>query len=76
MSQPTQEERLSALENQCYIMYLQLNALTKLLLDKEILSQEIVTKEMDNLNTEIVKVTKGLIEKAEAEEAPSAVPAE
>jgi len=69
--QPTIEERLAALENQCYIMYLQLNAETKLFLDKEILTQDEITKEMDNLNGEIVNVTQSLMEQ-EGSETPEA----
>lgn len=67
-TKPTLDQRLSALENQAYIMYLQLNAVTKLLLDKDILTQDEITSEMDTLNEEIQKMTKEMVE-GSAEEA-------
>jgi hypothetical protein len=58
MSEPTIEQRLGALENQAYIMYLQLNALTKILInDKDLLSQEDLTGEMDALNQQIQEMS-------------------
>lgn len=68
MEEPTIEQRLGALENQAYIMYLQLNALTKILVnDKELVTQEELTAEMDELNTQIQNIAEG----AAAEEAPA-----
>lgn len=70
MEEPTMEQRLGALENQAYIMYLQLNALTKLLVnDKDIVTQEELTAEMDELNTQIQNI-------AEGQDAPAAEEAE
>lgn len=76
----TPEQRLEALENQLYVIYLQVNGLTKLLLDKEVVTQEEVSTEMEALNQEIFRVTKEIIEKqggeAEtADEAPAEAPA-
>lgn len=64
------EERLSALENQSYVMYLQLNGITKILIDKGIVDKEDLTKEMDDLNTQLFEVTKEMREK-ELQENPS-----
>lgn len=53
---PTLEQRLTALENQAYIMYLQLNAVTKIGLDKGAFTHEEVTELMDELNSQIQEV--------------------
>ena len=63
----TAEQRMESLENQFYLAYLQLNALTKLLVEKDIIQQEEISTEMETLNKEIYKVTNELIEKAKAE---------
>lgn len=68
---PSMEERLGALENQCFVMYLQLNAITKILIDGGTLDKEILTKEMDDLNKQLYEVTKEMMEKAATEEAPA-----
>ena len=60
---PTPEERLAALENQSFIMYLQLNAVTKILIDKGILDKESLTQEMDELNKQLYDITMELMEK-------------
>ena len=57
MSEINLEDRLSAVENQAYIMYLQLNGLTKIILEKNLLTQEELTKEMDELNKQIQQTT-------------------
>lgn len=60
---PTMEERLGALENQCFVMYLQLNAITKILIDGGKLDKEQLTKEMDDLNKQLYDVTMEMINK-------------
>jgi len=67
----TYEQRISALENQLYVIYLQANAITKLMLDKGVVTHEEVTKEMDDLNAEIFKVTSDVI--SQTDEAAEAV---
>lgn len=51
----TFEERFAALEHQCYLMYLQLNAITQLLVDGGTLEKEKIGKQMDGMHNEIVK---------------------
>ena len=63
---PTQEERLAALENQSFIMYLQLNAVTKILIDKGVLDKEVLTQEMDELNKQLYDITMELMDKDKA----------
>jgi hypothetical protein len=53
----TLEERLTAIENQCYFMYLQLGSVTKLLLEKEIITQDAMKQNMDELNKELFELT-------------------
>jgi hypothetical protein len=68
MSEPTIEQRLGALENQAYIMYLQLNALTKIIVnDKELVSQEELTAEMDSLNQQIQEMSEEMAAEAAGE---------
>lgn len=69
---PTFEERLAALENQSFIMYLQLNAVTKILVDKEILAKDVLTAEMDELNKQLYDITMELIDKDKAKAAEEA----
>ncbi len=57
MAEISMEERLAALENQSYVMYLQLNAATKILIDKGLLDKELITKEMDELNNHLYQIT-------------------
>jgi len=70
VDQMTVEERVIAIENQLYILYLQINAITKLIIEKGIFEQEEITSNMESLNQEIYKVTQDLMEKASAEPAP------
>lgn len=63
---PSFEERLGALENQCFVMYLQLNALTKIFIDEGKLDKETLTKEMDDLNKQLYDVTMEMINKDQA----------
>lgn len=74
MPVPSPEERLAALENQSFIMYLQLNAVTKILIDNGIIDKEKLTAEMDELNKQLYDVTMEMMarDKAAAEEAPAA----
>lgn len=46
-------ERFEALEEQCYLMYLQLNAITQLLVDNGILLKEQIKTTMDGMHGEI-----------------------
>jgi hypothetical protein len=66
MAEISMDERLAALENQSYVMYLQLNAATKILIDKEILDKELITKEMDELNNHLFAITQEIQEQGEA----------
>ena len=52
MEQPSLE-RFEALEHQCYLMYLQLNAVTQLLVDNGILLKEQIKTTMDGMHGEI-----------------------
>lgn len=70
--QLTDAERMDALENQLYVIYLQLNAATKLLLDKGVITHDEMTKEMDVLNKEIFKLTADVMDKVKAEGAEAA----
>jgi uncharacterized membrane protein YukC len=63
MAEISIDERLAALENQSYVMYLQLNAVTKILIDKEVIDKDTITKEMDELNNHLFEITKELQEK-------------
>lgn len=74
MAEITFEERLAALENQSYVMYLQLNAATKILIDKEILDKEMITKEMDELNDHLYKITQEIQTQGEPDEEATAEP--
>ena len=46
-------ERFEALEHQCYLMYLQLNAVTQLLVDHGILLKDQIGTVMDGMHSEI-----------------------
>ena len=48
-------KRTEAIENQAYILYIQMNAVCKMLIEKEIISKDELTKNMDELNDEIYK---------------------
>jgi hypothetical protein len=65
----TIEQRVAALENQLYVIYLQTNSITKLMLDKGMTTHDELTKEMDDLNQEIFKITAEVMEKVAAESA-------
>lgn len=56
----TFEERFAALEHQCYLMYLQLNAITQLLVDGGTLEKEKIGKQMDGMHNEIIKAVEEL----------------
>jgi nucleoside-triphosphatase THEP1 len=58
----TQLEKFQALEQQCYIMYLQLHALTKLLTDKEVLTQDEISEEMEEMNKNLVNMVTEILE--------------
>ena len=61
------EERFAALEHQCYLMYLQLNAITQLLVDGGTLEKENIGKQMDGMHNEIVKAVEEIQETVGAE---------
>jgi hypothetical protein len=65
------EERFGALEHQCYLMYLQLNAVTQLLVESNNLQREDIGKKMDTMHEEVVSAVKQ-IQEEEAEEAANA----
>lgn len=46
-------ERFAALEHQAYLMYLQLNAVTQILVEKDVIVKEEIGKLMDIMHTEI-----------------------
>lgn len=54
------EEKFAALEHQSYLMYLQLNAITQLLVDNNTLEKDKIGKQMDNMHSEIVKAVEEL----------------
>ena len=56
------DERFGALEHQCYLMYLQVNAITQLLVDKEILKKEDIGAQMDAMHLEVVSSVQKLQE--------------
>ena len=60
------EERFASLEHQNYLMYLQLNAITKLLTDNGFLVKEQIGALMDSMHEEI-EVSVNEIEKEEEE---------
>lgn len=57
------EEQITALEHKCYMMFLQLNALTELLVKNNILSKEDIGKTMDSIHDEILRSISELDEK-------------
>lgn len=61
------KDRLFGLENQTYVMYLQLNAITKILVDKDIISKELLTEEMDDLNKKISEVAEEIQKQEQAD---------
>jgi len=65
------EDRFIGMEKQSFVMYLQLNAITKLLLDKEIIEREQITAEMDALNQQLHDITQELMEQQGAEAEPA-----
>jgi hypothetical protein len=74
------EERFAALEHQSYLMYLQLNAVTQLLVDSGVLEKEKIGKQMDGMHNEIIKAVEELQsayeedqETKEANDTPSVV---
>lgn len=60
------EERFGALEHQCYLMYLQLNAVTQLLVNQEVLKKEDIGSQMDGMHVEVVSAVNKLNEAEEA----------
>lgn len=60
------EKRIEALENQAYILYLQLNAVTKQIIEKGTLDKDQLTKDMDELNDQLYKVAQEGFEEEEA----------
>lgn len=66
------EERFGALEHQCYLMYLQVNAVTQLLVDGGILKKEDIGAQMDGMHLEVVSAVQKL---QEDEVAPEETPA-
>lgn len=56
------EEKYQALEQQCYLMYVQLHSLTKILVDANVVSQSKLSEEMEELNRELIKLTAEIIE--------------
>lgn len=53
-----QSQQIEALENQAYILYLQLNGLTKQLIEKSVIDKDQLTKDMDELNDQLYEVAK------------------
>jgi hypothetical protein len=71
------DERFGALEHQCYLMYLQLNAITQLLVDKDLLKKEEIGALMDSMHLEVVSAVNKLQESEdEALSTPIEPPAE
>jgi hypothetical protein len=64
------EERFGALEHQCYLMYLQLNAVTQLLVDQGVLKKEDIGAQMDGMHVEVVSAVNKLQEAEEEAVAP------
>ena len=52
------QKQVEALENQAYILYLQLNAVTKQSLEKGTLDKDQLTKDMDDLNDQLYNIAK------------------
>lgn len=61
-------QQIEALENQAYILYLQLNAITKQLIEKNVIDKDQLTKDMDELNDQLYKVAQESIDDAPVEE--------
>jgi hypothetical protein len=55
------EQRIDALENQLYIIYLQVNSISKLLIENETVSREDLLKEMNSLNGELYQLTQEVV---------------
>lgn len=66
LNNPSIDERVAALENQCYLMYLQINGVTAELIEKGTLTKEELTAAMDRINQELYEVTMEMIEKEKA----------
>lgn len=60
------DERFASLEHQCYLMYLQLNAITQLLVNNSTLSKDDIGKQMDGMHTEIEKAVEELQSEVES----------
>jgi hypothetical protein len=60
-------KRFLALEHQSYIMYLQLNALTALLVNGEVVDKDKLVASMDEMNLEIQKITEEIDKEGAAE---------
>lgn len=65
------DERFAALEHQCYLMYLQLNAITQLLVDNGTLEKESIGTQMDNMHLEVVSAVQKIQENVEEVAAPT-----
>ena len=48
------DDRFAALEHQCYLMYLQLNAITQLLVTNDVLKKEEIGSIMDQMHGDVV----------------------
>ena len=66
---PPIEDRLTALEHQSFIMYLQLNALTKIFVeDKKLVSREDLMAEMEDIHKKVNEVTSDFIKNQKSNE--------
>jgi hypothetical protein len=54
------DDRFAALEHQCYLMYLQLNAITQLLVQNDVLKKEDIGASMDSMHGSIVETVSKL----------------
>ena len=73
---PTLEERVTAIEHQSFILYLQLNALTKIFVeDKKLVTRDELMSSMEEIHKKVNEVTeeyvKSQAEIASAEETPA-----
>ena len=61
---PPVEDRLTALEHQSFIIYLQLNAITKIMVeDKKLISRDDLMAEMEDIHKKVNEVTEEFIQK-------------
>jgi hypothetical protein len=57
----TLEDRFEFLSEQSYIQYLMINATVKMLIEKGVIDQEALAKEMDTLNNGIRNMTESMV---------------